>query len=844
MRTLRMILLLTVILWLLPWMPARAITPAPTTTRLAAGQTATNGAWLLRTLPPGNGPSRLLADPGQTGVLYAQASTGSSSILYRSPDGGQTWTALREWTTSYAAYLAVSPAISDTLFIADRYPDYGGDYYLARSTDGGQTWTPYGQEGWPRGLGFHDLAVAANGVVYAMTIYDDLYRTTGLTDTWTWLAHFTNTQTATLPAAPDLTTGETYPPTVTTGGDGHLVYVFDADYTWHASADGGATWQVVTLLGRTHAGVLIQNNHTVYAEAGGLGLLRSGDAGATWAQTWPHRSGSALIAGPGWLVLSGSADQITVLHDQGATWAADYLDLPAPRYTSPVVDATGTIYLVTLIRDTNQYHLYCYDPAAPLGPYHLYFPFVMVTPAPRPYQVAVDRINFWRAIAGLQPVQDHPATRCAAENHANYLALNATGDAHYETAGYPGFTGERLQDRLAYCGYAEPWLQLSEVVVGPPEMGTVAAVDGWLATVYHRSGVLEADATAVGYGEGGANVLDSWPGQTPTGVWQPARHTRFVLWPAPGQTDVPSYWNGLEIPDPLPPGSTKPVGYPVSLTWDKFAVTPTLALLAGPTGTVLCHPNPAQMYPYQAYPYYVFLIPVAPLAYATTYTATVAGDTQDGPFNFTWSFTTREEFGTGPVVGLVTDHGQPAADVPLQLHRLVDHGPAYTVVATTTTDWAGRYSFPNPPISYTDCVWVSYQNDDRVPGRVRRWYASAFAYCPADYGGSQPGGDLDLTDVVLGEPDTANPQPEPVTFRWTPRGGAGETYAILFRDPYEFRARVALTAAESAAGQVAVTRPADLPPGTYAWTFQIRGPYIIGQSGVGQAGTSHTVTWP
>ncbi|MBU1878689.1 MAG: hypothetical protein KJ734_07045, partial [Chloroflexi bacterium] len=541
-----------------------------------------------------------------------------------------------------------------------------------------------------------------------------------------------------------------------------------------------------------------------------------------------------------------AADQVTRLQDQGAAWTQEVLPLPfdPPTTTTPattvhsvVVDAAGDIYLVAQTVDyqhgTYQYALYRYAPAELI--YRTYLPLTGrgEFPAPPPNgQVAVDRINAWRAVAGLAPVQDQLALRCAAENHAHYLALNyaATGEPHYESPDRPGFTGERPSNRSAYCGYPDPWDETGEVAIIPPGIGAAAAVDEWLAMVYHRCGVLDPPAREVGYGEGGANVLDYRPGPATGGTWAAPRQTRFAQWPIPGQADVPRLWNGYEIPDPLPAGAARPVGYPVSLTWDRGVVTPTQALLTSPTGTVPCHPLPPT--PIYGGDYYVFLVPIAPLAPRTTYTATVAGASPDGPFAFTWSFTTT----AATIAGRVTVHEEPAGGVVLELRRLVDDGPAYTVVATTTTDLAGQYRFLDPPLTSADTAWVAYQNDGE-PGRLSYWSTWPFNFDP---GGADCGGDLELGDVALGEPHTTQQQPAPITFHWTPRGVAGETYTIQFRDPVtdEFRARVDLTAAESAAGWVALPRPADLPHGLYAWTIRVEGP-----TGGGRAGTTHLVRW-
>jgi hypothetical protein len=48
------------------------------------------------------------------------------------------------------------------------------------------------------------------------------------------------------------------------------------------------------------------------------------------------------------------------------------------------------------------------------------------------------------------------------------------------------------------------------------------------------------------------------------GVADPGRSDPIV-YPVPDQADVPAYFNGQEVPDPVPQGANYPVGYPVTL---------------------------------------------------------------------------------------------------------------------------------------------------------------------------------------------------------------------------------------------------------------------------------------
>ena len=74
--------------------------------------------------PGGGTPQGLAVDPRDPSVVYA-----ASGVLYRSADGGETWTGL---FGRGLEVVALDPAHPAAIYV-------GGDQ-LARSTDGGKTW--------------------------------------------------------------------------------------------------------------------------------------------------------------------------------------------------------------------------------------------------------------------------------------------------------------------------------------------------------------------------------------------------------------------------------------------------------------------------------------------------------------------------------------------------------------------------------------------------------------------------------------------------------------------------------------------------------------------------------
>ncbi len=284
---------------------------------------------------------------------------------------------------------------------------------------------------------------------------------------------------------------------------------------------------------------------------------------------------------------------------------------------------------------------------------------------PSPYsptpeqQRALARVNWHRQIAGIPPVRASYALNMAAQAHATYDVIHR--DTHEEVHSKPGFVGAWPSDRARYFGY-DGGVGEDMHFIGDP----VAAVDGWMETVYHRNLMMGYGFEDMGYGtaQNGrhhTDVLDmssrTWSGPSPA--------TRLIYtYPADGQNDVPHLWVGKELPDPLP-DKPKPVGYPVSLyiaqpatTVERVLSTRSLwhaprAIQSSDWAVTIAELRDVQG---QLVPIYgvhqetdpngmgmdvVFLIAQDPLALDMLYTARVAGsDSRGQAFDHTWSFTT------------------------------------------------------------------------------------------------------------------------------------------------------------------------------------------------------------
>src|SRR5262249_45925345 len=110
-----------------------------------------------------------------------------------------------------------------------------------------------------------------------------------------------------------------------------------------------------------------------------------------------------------------------------------------------------------------------------------------IPPNTPPEQLALDRINAYRVLAGVPRVALHPALLAAAQRHADYDLLNYGNQAawiygpHGEVSGKPGFSGQMPGDRATAANY--PWAAGWEVMDYFDD--PLRTVDGLMATVFH-----------------------------------------------------------------------------------------------------------------------------------------------------------------------------------------------------------------------------------------------------------------------------------------------------------------------------------------------------------------------
>ena len=271
-----------------------------------------------------------------TGENNSQRSVGYGDGVYRSLDGGQTWKNMGLKDSGHISMIRTHPEDSDTVWVAAQGPlwNSGGDRGLYKTTDGGQTWTKLldidadtgvnefvmdpanpdvilassyqrrrhvwtlinggpgggvhktndgGQtwrkvtQGLPEGdLGRIGLAQAPSApqVIYAIVEAEEeqgVYRSTDFGESWAKRSdHMT-------------TSPQYYNELVVDPNDADVVYSLDT--LTHRSEDGGATWSPISFENRhvdDHALWIDSDNSGHFYIGGDGGMYETWDRGETW----------------------------------------------------------------------------------------------------------------------------------------------------------------------------------------------------------------------------------------------------------------------------------------------------------------------------------------------------------------------------------------------------------------------------------------------------------------------------------------------------------------------------------------------------------------------------------
>lgn len=634
--------------------PAPALFAAPAQQSATTVSSANAATWQPISLPDGIPMEKvkgLIVHPQQAATIYLATQHG----LFQSGNAGDSWSRFDNLGDMYIFSVAQAESAPQQLYIHS--------FQSYRSEDGGASWQEMNP---PEHTCGFTVAPSAPNRVYARRCGDvalpPVVRSDDGGRNWIVPGNGMTESFDTIAIHP------TQPDTLIAGS---------FEETWR-STDGGDHWTQANV-GTRFAGRPVfdrQSTPTMYM-GHWTGLLRSQDAGTNWEDSTAAREFSTLVplANEAGVLYGGNKDAMWRFAIDSSGWQATAWETPTGVETLYASAFSGD-YLYA--RTTNALWRLNLQPPLRFTPVDtIYLPLIQnggnataagadavavaaVSTAmqaeteqtaeaiaqgnsTQAVEEAVARANEYREKIGMSPLAAHPALVTAAQNHANYRLQNYADQsawefgAHGEVEGKPGFTGKWPSDRIKAAGF--PWSGGAEVMHGLGD--PTGSVDGWISTVYHRFSILDPYHDYIGYGyHSGApvsvDVMDFGTGPTPNGRWISAV-PHPLAYPADGQTDVPTQWDGGEVPSPLPPGVQGPVGYPFTLQAVGGKMTISQAELRTAAGAVVAtHPNPADCAAGRC----LALMAVNPLAPNTTYVVSATGDVEGVPFQREWRFTT------------------------------------------------------------------------------------------------------------------------------------------------------------------------------------------------------------
>lgn len=290
---------------------------------------AGNDTWTVAGSPAGGGVYKLIVDPSTPSTLYATSGSG----VYKSTDSGSDWSLVFP-TLNGPNDLELDPLHPQTLYVS-----YSGDSSktLFKTTDGGSTWTEC-----DTGIGTVEdgtsldvvggLAVDPlhEGVVYASAGNTGVYKSsdggahwssidTGLSSVLSTSVHAMLSPVVVDPAHPNVL----YLGTAVYGLNGGAASA-NAQSGIYQSTDSGAHWvQRVDHEGFDRITVDPSNDQNVYA--GGGYVYSSSDGGNTWAPSGSLSPVEVILVDPtdSLHMWGSSASGLEETTDGGTTWNLD-----------------------------------------------------------------------------------------------------------------------------------------------------------------------------------------------------------------------------------------------------------------------------------------------------------------------------------------------------------------------------------------------------------------------------------------------------------------------------------------------------------------------------------------
>jgi len=218
-------------------------------------------------------------DPTNPQIIYAGASSASingtfvQASGFKSTDGGANWIPVRIVDASVPYYPTIEHWAIDPSNPAVIYAGVNGNSGVYKSTNGGATWTASGAGLTNTLIYAFALASINPAVLYAGTEYNGIFKSTNGGSTWE--------QTSLTKQYPRALAVDPSNANIVYAGFG----VFESGL--HKSTNGGSTWNAVNTGLPASPGIYAlaidpSSPTTLYA-GGGFGVFKSSDGGANWA---------------------------------------------------------------------------------------------------------------------------------------------------------------------------------------------------------------------------------------------------------------------------------------------------------------------------------------------------------------------------------------------------------------------------------------------------------------------------------------------------------------------------------------------------------------------------------
>jgi uncharacterized protein YkwD len=241
------------------------------------------------------------------------------------------------------------------------------------------------------------------------------------------------------------------------------------------------------------------------------------------------------------------------------------------------------------------------------------------------------QLNAYRKLAGLKPATLDSRLSKGCVLHAEYLVKNAK---HPSTAGLGGH--DERPDLPGYTKEGERAGQAGVIAICPDPRD---AVDGWLATFYHRLPLIHPALNRIGFGcargglAGSVSVLDYGSGM---------KDDRVLIYPADKVENVPLEGNSRELTNLDPKITSKRCGYPITVDFapgTKIKKTRATLTLNGKKVDAWISTPDAPLRPSDNQRF--LLVAKDALRTASVYTVTIEAEVNSEPWRKKWSFTTK-----------------------------------------------------------------------------------------------------------------------------------------------------------------------------------------------------------